>query len=132
MRLIDYSYEIPYSYVGNFVFERKNDIVSFEDYQVLQSYTNACSDILKEDPNSRKACATLNNWENTSCLINIHFLINDNNLYVIANYRSQHELLGRPYDEELVKYLTTLFIKHNNFKFNSIKLKCHISDYHSK
>lgn len=142
-RKINYTYKVPFEKVEKFNFDKKNDIVDLSNYSVLETEVVNLANFLKIKPDSRQAIYVHSTNNQKNCLISIHFLIQfaviengipkfslNTTVTMIANYRSQHHVLGMPYDVEMLKYLMTLFDQQfpNNFYKNDIFVN--VADYH--
>lgn len=87
---------------------------------------------LNENNKTRQAIITLNQGISSNdlntCLISIQFQIYNNILYVTANFRSEHEDLGVPYDKPMILYITTLVRKGLN-DIKDIDITCNVGNY---
>lgn len=111
-RIINHHYQLKYNYTPRISGEYSNQLVGKWD----DNYTDAFLAVpriasrLRENSESRQALININSIGHNSCLISVQWLIIDEMIYCIANYRSQHERLGRPADEEYLNYLNTLMM----------------------
>jgi hypothetical protein len=135
-RFIDHQYNVKFvigeSEVNEFKFVKENSIVSYENYQDLPKAIPLMSSYILEDASTRKACLTLNSLTNNSCFISCQFLIHKSTLNVLVNFRSQHANMGRPTDEMLIKYLTTLLLDRikNKIEIKKVSIYVRVGDYH--
>lgn len=139
MRKINFSYQIEYSPIHDFDYRSfENDLIKYDAYLNMESKIKVLASILNKDKFSRRAICFSDGVENPACLTSIQFLIESINsefisgniLYMICNFRSQHERLGRPSDELMLKFLATKFIENSKFSFDKIEITCNIADYH--
>ncbi len=130
-RVINFSYNVDFYEVLDFKFDKKNQLVDLSNYKILEKETLRVAQILKSNPTSRKGLIVLSDNSNTpSCLINLQFLINNDELFLIANYRSQHQKYGYPDDVRMLRYLTTLFMQEVK-KFDRIHISVNVADFHN-
>lgn len=132
MRIINKTYNIHYEYVENFDFYQKNEIVNYNAYLNLPYKIDYLANLLNKDTNTRQAICYGDGIESPSCLTSIQVLIDNNILYVIANFRSQHINLGVPQDSVMLNYLTTRLLSKLNksFEKEDIEITCNVADYH--
>ena len=131
---LNYTYKIPYTEVCCFAFKKCNDIVDLTPYRdLIIPYVPLVIKKLNELRETRQSIITLNQGISSNdlntCLISIQFQIYNNILYVTANFRSEHEDLGVPYDKPMILYITTLVRKGLN-DIKDIDITCNVGNYH--
>ena len=127
--IINYHYIIPYKEVESFEFIKYNEIVNEECYKkrILPKLPKII-DTLINTPQSRQAVIVCNNEVNNACLISLQFQIENKKLIVIANFRYQCEVNGRPYDTEMLQYIGTLVSR--GCSTNKYKIYVNVGNYH--
>lgn len=131
MRTINFQYTIKWETVDVFDYRLfENDLIQYDAYLNMESKVKHLSTIINKDKDSRRAICFADGVENPACMSSIQFLINDKMLYMIASFRSQHEKLGRPSDEIMLKFLATKFINELKHDVNEIYIICNVADYH--
>lgn len=126
---INYHYSIPFKEVDSFEFKVYNSIVDETCYKYrVGTYLNNIVAILKDNSDSRQALISTHNNYNNACLSSLHFQIVDKKLIVIANFRSQCKINGRPYDTLMLQYITTQTMRALSLK--RYKLYVNVGNYH--
>lgn len=107
-RIINFSYEFPFSRVEKFSYSSGNLLVRYDGYEEMEKKLDQVIKTLLSNPGSRQAVITLNrDISYMSCLLSVQWLIEEGKIHCVANFRSQHHLLGRPSDCEFLNFLTT-------------------------
>lgn len=129
MQKINYHYTIPYEKVESFEFKRYNDIVSEECYahRIMPKLDKIIWN-LGLNPKSRQEVIVCHNNVNDACLISIQFQIVKCKLIVIANFRSQCEVNGRPNDFRMLQYIATIVMQRIGLK--KYKIYVNVGNYH--
>jgi thymidylate synthase len=132
---INYSYTIGFKPVHSYDFIQYNDVVDETCYahRVLP-YLDRVITNLRNKPYSRQEVIVTNTSTNYACLISMQFLINTDwlnrdRLVLIANFRSQCRLNGRPADTEMLRYFSTIVMKALGLK--RFVIYCNVANYHS-
>jgi thymidylate synthase len=126
---INYHYTISYKPIKSFEFKKYNEIVSEECYQyrVFPMLPRIVKN-LRNLPESRQEVVTTHNNVNNACLISLQFQIVKKRLIVIANFRSQCKVNGRPYDTQMLRYFAT--IVSESLGCSSFKIYVNVGNYH--
>jgi len=129
---INYHYTISFKPVYDFKFiAYTNTIIVDEEcyaYRVLP-YLDTVKERLKNKPNSRQeVIVTHKQFKNDACLISIQFLIVKNKLILIANFRSQCAINGRPNDTQMLRHFATLLM--NDLGLKKFKIYVNVAQYH--
>lgn len=129
---INFVYKVPYRPNPHYKFKQYDEKIGVEAYkEPLLKKFNTVIDRLSKNPNSRTAVVDLfhqNDFE--SCLLTIQVQLNDNKLYLTANYRSQAAIY-RSKDEEMLCYLVYLVIKKLKLPDDTlVDITCNIGNYH--
>lgn len=131
MRKINYQYEIEWKSVTVFDYRSfENDLIKYDAYLNMESKMEHLASIINKDKNSRRAICFADGVENPACMSSIQFLMNDKTVHMVVNFRSQHQLLGRPSDEIMIKFLATKFINSLEKDFDDLIITCNVADYH--
>lgn len=137
MRQINYTYTIAFNDLHKqldyeWLFDRThNNLVGTYDneykatgLQLLDKIEDAIMAPALED----RSIIVFNNQEGRpACLSTLQFLYKDGQGYLIANFRSQHKSLGRPYDQEYLRWVATEISKLIHIPINII---ANVADYH--
>jgi thymidylate synthase len=84
---------------------------------------------LTNKPSSRQeVIVTHKQFDNDACLISLQFLIVKKKLVMIANFRSQCRINGRPNDSKMLRYFATQVIKALNLK--KFIIYVNVAQYH--
>ena len=131
MAKLNYHYSILYTPLHTFDFTRYNNIVSLETYEkLIMPKVNRLISNLRHNPTSRQEVIVVNQEQNdNSCLLTLQFQIENDTLILIANYRSQCELAGRPVDTLMNLYIATLFV--NCLQLENAKIFVNVGNYHT-
>jgi thymidylate synthase len=110
--LLNYHYTIYYKPLYHFDFVQYNSIVDETCYKqrVEPRLPNVIS-LLNRTPNSRQSVIITNDMFNNACLLSLQFQIANERLVVIANFRSQCKVNGRPYDSMMLRYFATQVLR---------------------
>lgn len=132
---INYQYKIPYAEVCCFGFKKCNDLVDLTPYRdLILPYIPLVIKKLNENRETRQAVITLNKGVQSNdlntCLISLQFQIYNNILYVTANFRSEHENLGLPYDKPMLLYIATI-VKKGLKNIRYVDITCNVGNYHT-
>jgi len=131
MRKFNHSYNIIWVAIDEFDYRSfENDLIKYDAYLNMESKMLHLASILNKNKDSRQAICYADGVENPACLTSIQFLIEDRIVHMICNFRSQHETLGRPSDEIMLKFLATKFINKLKLDIDNISITCNIADYH--
>ena len=131
MRKINHSYNIIWTAVEEFDYRSfENELIKYDAYLNMESKVVNLSNMLNFNKDSRQAICYADGVENPACMTSIQFLIEDKTVHMICNFRSQHEKLGRPSDEIMLKFLATKFINKSKIDIENIKITCNVADYH--
>lgn len=126
---INYHYSIPFKEVDSFEFKAYNPIVDETCYKYrIGTYLPNVIELLKDCPDSRQALITTHNNYNNACLSSLHFQIVNKKLIVIANFRSQCKVNGRPYDTLMLQYISTKTMQALGLKH--YKVYVNVGNYH--
>lgn len=127
---INYSYTIRNHPLDSFEFIAYNDVVDEECYyHRVMPYLPKVIDTLKLTPNSRQVVIiTHKQFENNACLLSVQFMIVKSKLIVIANFRSECRIKGRPNDERMLRYFATIVSRSLDLK--KFKIHVNIANYH--
>lgn len=126
---LNFHYTIYYKPLYHFDFVKYNEIVDETEYaERTDPYIPKVIQHLKDRPNSRQEVITTHNNSNDACLISLQFLVVNNRLVVIANFRSQCRINGRPYDSMMLRYIATLISRA--LSLNSFIIYCNVAQYH--
>jgi len=130
-RIFNYQYTIHYDTVDWFHFTKYNEYVdeTCYYYRVMSRLPDVIRK-LKKDEYSRQALIVCNNNVNNACLISIQFQIDNNNLIVTANFRSQDQKLGRPYDTDMLKYFSTKVMRR--LELNMFTIYVNVANLHER
>jgi len=106
---INYHYTIYHKEVDTFNFIQYNYLVDETCYyDRVMTHINTIIEHLLDRPNSRQeVIVTHKQFKNYACLISLQFQIVNNRLVVIANFRSQCAINGRPNDTPMLQYIAT-------------------------
>jgi len=132
---INYTYKIPYAEVCCFSFKKCNDLVDLTPYRdLIMPYIPLVIKKLNENRETRQAVITLNKGVQSddlnTCLISLQFQIYNNILYLTANFRSENEDLGLPYDKPMLLYIATIVNKDlKNIKY--VDICVNVGNYHT-
>lgn len=111
---INYHYKVRYKPVSEFEFKSFNKLVDVTTYEepILSQFDNLIDKLL-EDFSTRQAVILVNSGikNHNSCLLSLQFQLVDGVFILIANYRSQCELYGRPNDIIMLRYLATKLLE---------------------
>lgn len=126
--IINHHYTIPYTELSSFDWNtRPIDIITYKPRiipklpRIIQS--------LQKPYNDRQAVIVINGEESfMSCLLTIQFQKVDKVLYVIANYRSQCEVNGRPNDSRMLQYLASIVMRSTGLE--SYHIDVNVGNYH--
>jgi len=126
---INYHYTISFKEVNSFEFIKYNNIVDETCYQhrVIPHFNKIVNN-LKFSPSSRQEVIVTNNMKNNACLISLQFQIIKQKLIVIANFRSQCKINGRPNDTKMLRYFATSVMK--DLKLSKFKIFVNAGNYH--
>lgn len=134
MRIINHHYTIPFEPVFEFDYSYVNGPVSYNGYQQIEKEIPLLSIRLRDNTGSRQVIYTLNNKTYMSCLISTQWLLDESTLHCVVNFRSQHEIYGRPMDSELIKYWCTDMLarlKYYNVNVDQCLIYVNVGDYHN-
>jgi thymidylate synthase len=126
---INYHYTIGYKPQCCYKFDKKNDIVDETCYynRVVPKLPLIIFN-LKNNPDSRQEVIMTHNNLNYACLLSLQFQIRRTKLIVIANFRSQCKVNGRPNDEKMLRYFATKVLKGLDLK--RFKIYVNVGNYH--
>jgi thymidylate synthase len=126
---INYHYSIYYKPLYHFDFVQYNPIVDETCYQyrVLPRLPSIIEQLQLPDCKRRCVIMTHNN-ANDACLISLQFQIVNERLVLIANFRSQCKVNGRPYDSMMLRFIATQVLKALNLK--RFIIYCNVGNYH--
>lgn len=126
--IINHHYTIPYAEVDTFDWNTKPiDITTYEE-RIVPKLPRIVR-VLNKEYNNRQAVIVVNGEENfMSCLLTLQFQKIDNILYLIANYRSQCEVNGRPNDSIMLQFLATKVMKEVGL--NHFIIEVNVGNYH--
>jgi thymidylate synthase len=126
---INYHYTIYYKPLYHFDFVQYNPIVDETEYEGrIDPYIPKIVQHLKDRPDSRQEVIATHNNTNDACMVSIQFQIVNNRLVVIANFRSQCKINGRPYDSMMLRYYATKVVRALSLK--SFIIYCNVGNYH--
>lgn len=137
---INHSYDVEFIESSEpFIFNRKNSIVSFEDYEhkIIPKLEEIARELFINKP-TRQAYIAVSEGinKNNNCLIGYQFQIDDNTLYATVFQRSQCSIYGKPYDIELINYVISLLYNATILKLFKDEYKTNITfiigNYHSR
>ena len=127
------TYTVRFVAEERFHFTKMNELVDYTDYfrRIFPRLDDVIKD-LQKNPDSRQGVITINENEDfMSCLMYVQFQLINNVLQVTATFRSQHEILGRPHDERLLRYLATEFKKNIGIPIHNIRIQVWVGNYHN-
>jgi len=129
---INFHYTIPYCPLTSFEFIPYTNTITVDEscyyYRVMPQLPKVIN-ILRSTPNSRQVViVTHKQFENDACLISIQFLIVKKKLIVIANFRSECRINGRPNDERMLRYFATIVCWGLNLQ--KFKIYVNVAQYH--
>jgi thymidylate synthase len=105
---INYHYTIYNKPLYHYDFVKYNEIVDETCYKYrVEPRLPDIINNLRRTPNSRQEVIMTHNNENYACLLSLQFQIDYNRLVLIANFRSQCAVNGRPYDSMMLRYFAT-------------------------
>jgi len=125
---INYHYTIPFKDVNHFKFQYYGvDETEYEE--LLIPPLNKIISILQENSKSRQAVLVPHKqFNNYSCLLSIQYQIIEEELIVIANFRSQCSINGRPSDSLMIQYISNIIRKE--LGLNKYKIYVNVGNYH--
>lgn len=125
---INYHYTISYKPVCCFRYLRYGvDETAYRER--IFPYINKVVEDLQTRPDSRQeVIVTHTNFNNYACLISLQFQIVKNKLIMIANFRSQCEVNGRPADTEMLRSISYRVMKM--LKLKRYKIYVNVGNYH--
>lgn len=127
--IINHHYTIFYKPLYHFDFVKYNPIVDESEYnQRITPHLQRIIEHLKDNSKSRQEVIVTNDMYNNACLISLQFQIVNNKLIVIANFRSQCEVNGRPYDSMMLRYFATLVSQ--GLSLNKFIIYVNVGNYH--
>lgn len=133
---INHKYYVPFEPVIDFKFTKYNELVDCTPYEqhIIPDIPRVIS-LLMHDRNTRQAIIIVSEGIGTktnmnSCLISIQWQVVDRTLVCTANYRSQCSVNGRPHDELMIKYLTTII--KDEFQIDDVLIECNVANYHKR
>lgn len=125
---INYHYTISYKPIYNFLFLRYGVDETCYDNRIITTLPIVV-ERLKQRPDSRQEVIITNKqYKNYACLISLQFQIVKNRLIMIANFRSQCRLNGRPSDTVMMRYVATLVMFALGLK--KYKIYVNVGNYH--
>ena len=129
---INYHYSIYFKPLDSFEFiPYANTIIVDETcyYHRVMPHIPTIIERLKNKSNSRQeVIITHKQFNNDACLISLQFLIVKKKLIVIANFRSQCKINGRPNDSRMLRYFATQVLKALNLE--SFIIYVNVAQYH--
>jgi len=126
---INYHYTISYNPIYTFKYIQYNDIVDETCYKGrVEHKLPKLIENLKNNPDSRQEVIMTHNNENYACLLSIQFLIHKKKLIMIANFRSECKINGRPIDKMMLSYWATKVQESLGLK--RFKIYCNVGNYH--
>lgn len=125
---INYHYSVPFKEETFFTwYNAPIDLTSYKDKIIPK--LPWIIDKLNNAYNDRQAVIVVNSEESfMSCLLTIQFQNIDGLLYLIANYRSQCKIYGRPNDCLMLQYIATKVMNELNLK--RYKIYVNVGNYH--
>lgn len=127
--IINYSYNIKFVPTDTFEFKKYNEAVDLTQYKAaILPKLPAAIKTLYDSPTSRQVVINVNQPDFNTCLLNLQFQMYAGVLYVTANYRAQCEVLGRPHDTKMLKFIATMMA--NALKTRFVEITCNIGNYH--
>lgn len=125
---INYHYRVKFKEVDEFNWNCKPINVTTYEPRIMPKIDRILT-TLRKPYNNRQAVIVVNGEEkDNSCLISIQFQNIDNELIVIANYRSQCKINGRPNDSRMLQYVSTIVMRNLGLKRYSIFVN--VGNYH--
>lgn len=140
MRIINHSYQItPKSGEYDQIFtEVQSPLVGTYngDYQDLayDLFNEIIESLETENTGNRRMVVFNYNPNHKNCLSTLQFLMDESENHLIANFRSQHELYGRPYDEMYLNWVVQNIVELlKEWKYPVFKTVIHVNvaDYHN-
>jgi len=130
---INYHYRIPFKLVEHFDFVHYGVDEECYKYRIITHIDKAIEELINNNNSRRSVIVTHTNFQNYACLISLQFQIHKKKLIVIANFRSQCRLNGRPSDDLMLQYISTYV--YNKLKNAGIELKkyniyVNVANYH--
>lgn len=127
--IINYTYRVKYTPTETFEFRRYNDTVDLTPYRdaILPKLSDAIQ-ALVDNPSSRQVVINVNKPGFNTCLLTLQIQVYGGVIYLTGNYRSQCEVLGRPHDNLMLKYLATILSRTLEIRF--VKITCNVGNYH--
>ena len=129
---INYHYTVPFKLRFCYDFIRYNNVVSEECYKHrVYPYLQTIVDHLNNNDKSRQeVIVTHKQFENLACLISIQFQIVKKKLIVIANFRSECAINGRPNDSKMLQHIATLVM--SMLELERYKIYVNVANYHER
>lgn len=130
---INYHYRIPFKLVEHFDFVHYGVDEECYKYRVFKYIDLAIKDLLKNNNSRTSVVVTHTNFTNYACLISLQFQIHKKKLIVIANFRSQCKINGRPSDDLMLQYFSTYVfkrLKEKGVNLKKYKIYVNVGNYH--
>ena len=126
---INFHYEVPFKIVDEFEFKPYSVNLSTYGPKIMPKLSRVIEN-LTNNPKSRQEVIVVNEEEiDNSCLISIQFQVYDLDLYLIANFRSQCKVVGKPIDSIMLQYLGTQVSKSLGIK--QYRILVNVGNYHN-
>lgn len=125
---INYHYSVPFKIRCCFNWKTEPIDLSLYKERIVPGIPHIVEK-LNKPYNDRQAVIVVNDGASfMSCLISIQFQKIDNILYVIANFRSQCKINGRPNDSRMLQHIATKIMRQLELK--KYKIFVNVGNYH--
>lgn len=131
--IINHHYDIEFVPQKEFIFNSYNKLIDVTSYKnIIADQIEDVAQIIRDHNATRQAVIMINQGiiKHNSCLLSLQFQIHNNELFMIANYRSQCEVNGRPNDTIMLRYIATKMISMLKLKELKVSIHVNVGNYH--
>jgi len=131
--IINHHYDIEFVPQKEFIFNSYNKLIDVTSYKnIIADQIEDAAQTIRDHNATRQAVIMINQGiiKHNSCLLSLQFQIHNNELFMIANYRSQCEVNGRPNDTIMLRYIATKMISMLKLKELKVSIHVNVGNYH--